>query len=66
VVKGMRNDVLVHVVAQVAVKAGSDVFVDRLEFDEDQRQAVDEANQIGSAVVVQLSFFVALPLVMSL
>ncbi len=52
VVEGMGDDVLVHVVAQVAVEAGADVLVDRLQLDEDQRQAVDEAHQIGAAVVV--------------
>ena len=53
VVEGMGDDVLVHVVAQVAVEAGADVLVDRLQLDEDQRQAVDEADEIGAAVVVR-------------
>ena len=53
VVEGVRDDVFVHVVAQVAVKAGANVLVDGLEFDEDQRQAVDEADEIGSTVVVR-------------
>ena len=52
VVKRMRYDVFVHVVAQIAVKAGADVFVHRLQFDEHQGQAVDETHQVGAAVVV--------------
>ena len=52
-VEGMGDDVLVHVVAQVAVEPGADVLVDRLQLDEDQRQAVDEADEIGAAVVVR-------------
>ena len=38
---------------QVVVEAGADVPVDRLQLDEDQRQAVDEADQIGAPVVVR-------------
>ena len=53
VVEGMGDDVLVHVVAQVAVEAGADVLVDGLQLDEDQRQAVDEADEVGAAVVVR-------------
>ena len=52
-VEGVGDDVLVHVVAQVVVEAGADVLVDRLQLDEDQRQAVDEADEIGAAVVVR-------------
>ena len=48
----MGDHVLVHVVAQVAVKAGADVFVHRLQLNEHQRQAVDKTHQIGPAVVV--------------
>jgi hypothetical protein len=53
VMEGMRNDVLVHIVAQIAVKSGSDILVDRLQLDEDQRQTVDKADEIGTAVVVR-------------
>ena len=53
VVEGVGDDVLVQVVAQVAVEAGADVLVDRLQLDEDQRQAVDEADQVGPAVVAR-------------
>ena len=52
-VEGVRDDVLVHVVAQVAVEAGADVLVDGLQLDEDERQAVDETDEIGAAVVVR-------------
>ena len=52
-VEGVGDDVLVQVVAQVVVEAGADVLVDRLQLDEDQRQAVDEADEIGAAVVVR-------------
>ena len=52
VVEGMGDDVLVEVIAQIAVEAGADILVDRLQFDEYQRQAIDEADQVGAAVVV--------------
>ena len=51
-VEGVRYDVLVHVVAQVAVESGADVLVDGFKLDEDERQPVDEADKIGTAVVV--------------
>ena len=50
--KRMRDDVFIQVVLQIAVEAGADVLVHRLQFGEHQRQAVDEANQIGPAVVI--------------
>ena len=37
VVEGMCDDVLVHVVAQIAVEARPDVLVDGLQLDKDQR-----------------------------
>ena len=52
VMEGMGDDVLVHVVGEVAVEALADVPVDRLQLDDHQRQAVDEADQVGAAVVV--------------
>ena len=52
VVEGMGDDVLVQVVAQIAVEPGTDVLIDRLQLDEDQRQAIDKADQIGPPVVV--------------
>ena len=53
VMEGVGDDVLVQVVAQVAVEAGADVLVDRLQLDEHQRQAVDEADEVGPAVVAR-------------
>ena len=50
--EGMGDDVLVHVVGEIVVETLPDVPVDRLQFDEDQRQPVDETDQIGPAVVV--------------
>ena len=47
------DDIFVHVVGEVVVEALADVLVDRLQLDEDQRQAVDETDQIGAAVVVR-------------
>ena len=35
------NAVFVHIVGQVVVEAFADVLVDRLQLDEDQRQAVE-------------------------
>ena len=52
-VEGVGDAVLGQVVGQVVVEAGADVPVDRLQLDEDQRQAVDEAHQIGAPVVVR-------------
>ena len=43
----------VQVIGQVVVEAGADVPIDRLQLDEDQRQAVDEADEVGAAVVVR-------------
>ena len=51
VVKGVGDDVFVEVIAQVAVEPGADVLVNGLQLDEDQRQAVDETDEIGPAVV---------------
>ena len=48
----MGDDVVVQVVAQVAIEARPDVLVHRLQLDEHQRQAVDKAHQVGTAVVV--------------
>jgi hypothetical protein len=45
--------VLVQVVGEVLVEAGADVAVDGLQLDEDERQAVDEAHEVGAAVVVR-------------
>ena len=53
VMEGMRDDALVHVVGEVVVETLADVLVDGLELNEDQWQAVDEADQIGAAVVVR-------------
>ena len=52
VMEGMGDDVLVRVVGEVVVKPLADVLVDRLQLDEDQRQAVDETDQVGTAVVI--------------
>jgi hypothetical protein len=41
-----------EVIGQVVVEAGPHVQIDGFEFDEHQRQAVDETDQIGPAVVV--------------
>ena len=41
-----------EVVGQVVVETGPHVQIDGFELDEHQRQAVDEADQIGAAVVV--------------
>ena len=49
--EGVGDDILVPVVGQVVVEALADVPVDRLQLDEDQRQAVDETDQIGATVV---------------
>ena len=43
--EGVSEDVFVHIVGQVVVEALADVLMDRLQFDEDQRQAVDETDQ---------------------
>ena len=48
----MGDDVLVQVVAQIAIEAGADILVHGLEFDKHQRQAVHKTHQIGAAVVI--------------
>jgi hypothetical protein len=40
VMEGVGDDVLVEVVAQVAVETGADVLVDRLQLDEDQQPSL--------------------------
>ncbi len=51
-VEGMGDDVSIKGVAQITVEPGADVPVDRLQFDEYQRQTIDETNQVGAAIVV--------------
>ena len=53
VVEGMRDAMFAHVVSEIVVEAGADVPVNRLQLNEDQRQAVDEANQVRPPVVVR-------------
>lgn len=52
VMKRMGNDVFVQVIPQVAVEPGPDIFVNRLQLDEDQRQPVDKTHKVGAAVVI--------------
>ena len=52
VMEGVVDAGLAEVVGQVVVETGPHVQIDGFEFDEHQRQAVDEADQIGPAVVV--------------
>ena len=52
VVEGVGDAVLAQVVGEVVVEAGADVPIDGLELDEDQRQTVDEADQVRAPVVV--------------
>jgi hypothetical protein len=51
VVEGMGDDVLVQVIAQVAVKPRPDVLIDRLKLNKDKRKAINKANQIGPTIV---------------
>ncbi len=53
VVEGVGDAVLVQIVGKVVVESGADVPIDGLELDEDQRQAVDEADQVRAPVVVR-------------
>src|SRR5262245_42662668 len=52
VMKSVRNNVFIQVVAQITVEPGPDVFVDRLEFYENKRKPVYETNQIGPSIVI--------------
>ncbi len=52
-VEGVRDAVLREVVGEVVVEPGANVPIDRLQLDEDQRQAVDEAHQVRAPVVVR-------------
>ena len=53
VVEGVSDAVLGEVVGKVVVEPGADVPIDRLQLDEDQRQAVDETHQVRAPVVVR-------------
>ena len=55
VVEGVRDAVLVQIVREVLVKTGTDVPVDGLQLNEDQRQAVDETDEVRAPVVVRYS-----------
>ena len=52
VVKSMGYDIRVKIPGKVVVKARADIFINRFEFDEDQRESVDKANQIGPDVIM--------------
>ncbi len=56
VIKGVGDAVLGEVVGQVVVEARADVPIHGLQLDEDQRQAVYEAHQIGAPVVVRHAY----------
>ena len=51
--KNMPNHLLRHVIGQVVVEALPDIAIDRLELDEDERQPVDEADEVGAAVAMR-------------
>jgi hypothetical protein len=53
VVKRVRDDLLGHVVGEVVVEPPANVPVDGFELDENQRQAVDEADKVRPAVVMR-------------
>jgi len=46
--EGMGYNVLIQIVFQVAFEAATNIFIDGLQFNEYQRQAVDETEQNGS------------------
>ena len=50
-VKGMGDDLFVQVIPQVTIEARANVFVHRFQFNEHQRQTVDETNQVRATVV---------------
>ena len=52
-IKRVRDDVLVEVVAQIPVEACADVPIHRLQLDEDQRQPVHEAHDVRPTVVAR-------------
>ena len=52
VVKCVIDARLAEVVGQVIIEAGPHVQIDGLQFHEDQRQAVDVADEVGAAVVM--------------
>ena len=53
VMKSMGDEVLVHVIPQVAVEASANVFVNRLQLDEHQRQPIDETDEVRTPVVAR-------------
>lgn len=52
VMKRLDDHVFVEVVPRVAVEGGPNVLVNRFEFNEHQRQAVDEADQLCAAIAI--------------
>jgi len=42
----------VEIVGQVSVVGGSDIQIHRFQLDENDRQSVDETNQVGASVVM--------------
>src|SRR5437016_328728 len=48
----MCNAVVAQVIREIVVEAGANVSVHRLQLDEDQREAVDEAHKISAPIVV--------------
>ena len=53
VMEGVGDAVLGEIVGQVFVESGADVPVHRFQLDEDQRQTIHKADQIGPPVVVR-------------
>src|SRR5262249_25410922 len=53
VIESVRNAVLAHVVGEIVVKSGADVAVNGFQFDKDQRQAVDQADEVSTAIVMR-------------
>ena len=53
VMEGLGDAVLVQVVCEVIVEAGANISIHRLQFDENERQPIDKAHQIGAPIVVR-------------
>ena len=53
VMEGVRDTVFVQIVGQVFVETAADILVYCLQFDEHQRQPIDETDQVCTAIVVR-------------
>ena len=52
-VEDVRDHILIEVIFKIPFKPGSNIFIDRLQLEEDNRQTVHKTNEIGPAIIVR-------------